>query len=72
MIPPVDKSCVFVGLWLLYVTIDDNADAHDIQVSVMRSAKLGDVVRFESKIVRLGRRQKDAALLRTQGSKLNY
>lgn len=46
--------CAYAGLLSL---IDDNVEAvtHDIQVSIMRSAKLGDVVYFNSKIIKLGK-----------------
>lgn len=47
--------CAYAGLLSL---LDEKTEAvtHDIQVSVMSSAKLGDVVEFKSKVVRLGRR----------------
>jgi len=47
--------CVYGGLLSL---IDNKTEAvtHDIQVSVMQSAKIGDVVDFSSEIVHLGKR----------------
>lgn len=47
--------CAYAGLLSL---IDEQTEAvtHDIQVSVMRSAKLGDKVHFDSNVVRLGKR----------------
>ena len=47
--------CAYAGL---LSRLDEKTEAvtHDIQVSVMSSAKLGDVVEFKSKVVRLGRR----------------
>ncbi len=47
--------CAYAGLLSL---LDAKTDAvtHDIQVSVMRSARPGDVVDFRSKVVRLGKR----------------
>ncbi|MBU1195610.1 MAG: PaaI family thioesterase [Proteobacteria bacterium] len=47
--------CAYAGLLSL---LDDKTEAvtHDIQVSVMSSAKLKDIVEFNSKIIRLGRR----------------
>lgn len=47
--------CAYYGLLSV---LDESTDAvtHDIQVSVMKSAKLNDLVKFESKVVRLGSR----------------
>ena len=47
--------CAYFGLLSI---LDEGLDAvtHDIQVSILRSAKLGDVVEFESKVIRLGKR----------------
>jgi uncharacterized protein (TIGR00369 family) len=47
--------CAYCGLLSL---IDDGTSAvtHDLQVSIMKSAKLGDIVDFNSKVVKLGRR----------------
>lgn len=46
--------CAYGGLLSL---LDDRTDAvtHDIQISVMRSAKLGDVVDFQSEVAKLGK-----------------
>lgn len=47
--------CAYAGLLSL---IDDSTEAvtHDIQVSVMRPAQLGQTLEFESRVVRLGKR----------------
>ncbi len=47
--------CAYAGLLSL---LDDTTEAvtHDIQVSVMRPASLGQTVEFESRVVRLGKR----------------
>ena len=47
--------CAYAGLLSL---LDENTEAvtHDIQISVMRSAKLADVVDFQSEVVKLGKR----------------
>ncbi|MCP4105024.1 MAG: PaaI family thioesterase [Desulfobacteraceae bacterium] len=47
--------CAYGGLLSI---IDNNTEAvtHDIQVSVMQPAKLGDVVEFRSEIAKLGKR----------------
>lgn len=47
--------CAYAGLLSL---IDDKTEAvtHDIHVSVMQSARRGDVVDFNSSVVRLGKR----------------
>jgi uncharacterized protein (TIGR00369 family) len=47
--------CAMVGL-LSRLPADQHAVTHDIQVSVMRSAALGETVDFDSRIVQLGRR----------------
>ncbi len=47
--------CAYSGLLSLLDSATD-AVTHDIQVSVMRSAKKGDVVDFESKVLKLGGR----------------
>jgi acyl-coenzyme A thioesterase PaaI-like protein len=44
-----------VGL-LSRLPADQHAVTHDIHVSVLRSAALGDLVEFDSRIVQLGRR----------------
>ncbi len=46
--------CAYGGLLSL---IDDRTEAvtHDIQISIMRSAKLGDFVYFNSEVVKLGK-----------------
>lgn len=47
--------CAYSGLLSL---IDDRTEAvtHDIQISIMRPAKLGDFVYFNSEVVKLGKR----------------
>jgi len=47
--------CAYSGLLSL---IDNHTEAvtHDIHVSVMQSAKLGDEIEFSSKVVKLGKR----------------
>lgn len=47
--------CAYGGLLSL---IDDHTEAvtHDIHVSILRPAKLGDIVRFNSEVVKLGKR----------------
>ena len=47
--------CAYGGLLSL---LDEGTEAvtHDIQISVMRSAKLADVVDFQSEVVKLGKR----------------
>jgi len=47
--------CAYAGLSSV---LEDNIEAvtHDIQVSVMRAAQMGDQINFKSKIVRLGKR----------------
>lgn len=47
--------CAYAGLLSL---IDENTEAvtHDIQVSVMAPARLGQTVVFESRVVKLGKR----------------
>jgi uncharacterized protein (TIGR00369 family) len=47
--------CAMVGL-MSRLPVDQHAVTHDIQVSVMRSAALGDRVSFDSTITHLGRR----------------
>lgn len=47
--------CAMVGL-ISRLPADAHAVTHDIQVSVMRSAALGERVSFHSRIVQLGRR----------------
>lgn len=47
--------CAYGGLLSLMDT-DMDAVTHDIQVSVMRSLKLGDVVEFKSEVVKFGTR----------------
>ncbi len=46
--------CAYGGLVSL---LDENTAAvtHDIQISVMRSARLGDVVDFRSEVVKMGK-----------------
>ncbi|SHL29828.1 uncharacterized domain 1-containing protein [Desulfatibacillum alkenivorans DSM 16219] len=46
--------CAYAGLLSL---LDDDTEAvtHDIQVSVMRSAMLGDEIRFKSEVIKRGR-----------------
>lgn len=48
-------ACAYAALSSV---LDSNADAltHDIQVSVMRSAKLGEKVVFSAEVVKLGKR----------------
>ena len=47
--------CAYCGLLSL---IDDNVEAvtHDIQISIMHPAKLGDFVYFNSEVIKLGKR----------------
>ena len=47
--------CAYAGLLSL---LDDGTEAmtHDIQISVMRSARLADVVDFQSEVVKMGKR----------------
>jgi uncharacterized protein (TIGR00369 family) len=47
--------CAMVGL-LSRLPADQHAVTHDIHVSVMRSAALGDLVDFDARVVQLGRR----------------
>lgn len=47
--------CAMVGL-LSRLPADQHAVTHDIHVSVMRSAAMGDRVTFDSRITQLGRR----------------
>jgi len=47
--------CAMVGL-LSRLPADQHAVTHDIHVSVMRSAAMGDRVTFDSRIAQLGRR----------------
>lgn len=47
--------CAMVGL-LSRLPTDQHAVTHDIHVSVMRSAAMGDRVTFDSRITQLGRR----------------
>ncbi|MFZ5564324.1 MAG: PaaI family thioesterase [Thermodesulfobacteriota bacterium] len=47
--------CAYGGLISL-MEADMDAVTHDIQVSVMRSLKLGDVVEFKSEVVKFGTR----------------
>ena len=46
--------CAYGGL-LSLLDEDTEAVTHDIQISVMRSAKLADVVDFQSDVVKLGK-----------------
>lgn len=47
--------CGYCGL-LSLIDEKTNAVTHDIQVSVMRAAKLGDVVDFSSEVIKLGKK----------------
>lgn len=61
--------CAYSGL-VSVLDADMDAVTHDIQVSIMKSAKVGDVVRFESKIVRLGKRLCFLEVVATLGDKV--
>lgn len=47
--------CAYSGL-LSILDRDLTAVTHDIQVSIMQSARVGDMAEFKSRVVRLGRR----------------
>jgi uncharacterized protein (TIGR00369 family) len=47
--------CAMLGL-LSRLAADQHAVTHDIHVSIMRSAAMGDLVTFDSRITQLGRR----------------
>lgn len=47
--------CAYCGL-LSLIDNDTSAVTHDLQVSIMNSAKLGDIVDFSSEVVKLGKR----------------
>lgn len=47
--------CAYGGL-LSLMEVDVDAVTHDLQISVMRALKLGDVVEFTSEVVKFGTR----------------
>lgn len=60
--------CAMVGL-LSRLPADQHAVTHDIHVSVMRSAAMGDRVTFDSRITQLGRRLCFCEVLVQSGTK---